>query len=442
MSSDRIDLLERQLEREKLARLELENEIEQRARKLFSLYEYHQNVFDSINVAIFTLGRDGEIKSLNRFAQSNFLKTSENIIGHNILEFILNFENEISDLNDLINKDIQVTFRTFDKQSTIETSGRISHLNPGALDESIILTLSDISEILRKDKEIKNLQDHLIESAYRDGVAENAVSILHNIGNILTTIIFNVSQKDIIDDLSLTPSVLSRVAATLSSIKTTDDFKNYIMTDVKAIQLPRLIEELAKNSSKNETQINEILSTVKAKCLDIAEIIKTQQQYANFRDKSKTKILAREIVSDCLTLHKEKIKKREININIESFPLVEIFMDKIGLAQTISNAIVNAIEAIDERFSKDPTYNDKTINISASVNENSLVILFSDNGCGIPAEILSKLFIFGYSTKKRSSGFGLHNCANYMNSNNGKIEIQSKGLNQGATTILTCPLFK
>lgn len=63
-----------------------------------------------------------------------------------------------------------------------------------------------------------------------------------------------------------------------------------------------------------------------------------------------------------------------------------------------------------------------------------------DNGIGILPENLTKIFTFGFTTKKSGHGFGMHTSANFTNEIGGKLSADSMGLNQGATITLIFPI--
>jgi len=82
----------------------------------------------------------------------------------------------------------------------------------------------------------------------------------------------------------------------------------------------------------------------------------------------------------------------------------------------------------------------RRISISASNSDSeNFSISISDNGIGIAAENIVKLFTFGFTTRKRGKGFGLHSCANTARELGGSIEAHSEGLGKGATFVLTLP---
>jgi signal transduction histidine kinase len=54
------------------------------------------------------------------------------------------------------------------------------------------------------------------------------------------------------------------------------------------------------------------------------------------------------------------------------------------------------------------------------------VIRVADNGSGMPAEIVEKIFIPFFSTKKSGSGIGLSLCKQIMMLHKGNIQVQSR----------------
>lgn len=93
----------------------------------------------------------------------------------------------------------------------------------------------------------------------------------------------------------------------------------------------------------------------------------------------------------------------------------------INLAeQVLINLLVNAIEAV-------KNVANPLISLSADVLINGKIIVkIIDNGKGIPKEILDKIFVPFFSTKKNGSGIGLTLCKQIMMLHHGNIQVQSK----------------
>ncbi len=94
-------------------------------------------------------------------------------------------------------------------------------------------------------------------------------------------------------------------------------------------------------------------------------------------------------------------------------------VDTALIEQVLINLIVNAMEAVKERP-------DPRIVLSAFEADNhKTVIRVSDNGAGMSEEIMDKIFIPFFSTKKNGSGIGLSLCKQIMMLHKGNIQVQS-----------------
>jgi len=63
-----------------------------------------------------------------------------------------------------------------------------------------------------------------------------------------------------------------------------------------------------------------------------------------------------------------------------------------------------------------------------------------DNGVGIPAENMSRIFGHGFTTRKEGHGFGLHSGALAAQEMGGTLTASSEGLGKGACFILELPI--
>jgi signal transduction histidine kinase len=67
-------------------------------------------------------------------------------------------------------------------------------------------------------------------------------------------------------------------------------------------------------------------------------------------------------------------------------------------------------------------------------------IAVMDNGVGIPAENLTRIFNHGFTTRKDGHGFGLHSGALAAKEMGGALRVHSDGPGLGATFTLELPL--
>ena len=110
------------------------------------------------------------------------------------------------------------------------------------------------------------------------------------------------------------------------------------------------------------------------------------------------------------------------NIDLEVIlkdPLMDINADASLVEQVMINLILNAVEAV--KGKKEPR-----ITLSAFLNSGKRpIIRVSDNGIGIPVELMDKIFIPFFSTRKNGNGIGLSLCKQIMMLHRGNIHVQS-----------------
>jgi len=76
--------------------------------------------------------------------------------------------------------------------------------------------------------------------------------------------------------------------------------------------------------------------------------------------------------------------------------------------------------------------------VSVREKESDYVVEISDNGSGIPPEILAKLFEPYFTSKRNGMGLGLASTLNIIQSHRGTVDVRSK-LDVGTTFTITFP---
>ena len=114
------------------------------------------------------------------------------------------------------------------------------------------------------------------------------------------------------------------------------------------------------------------------------------------------------------TLEKKQI---ELDIIIKDLALV-VDIDINLVEQVLINLLINAVEAVKDN-------QQPRIILSAEAQNNKTIIKVSDNGIGMSAELVDKIFIPFFSTRKTGSGIGLSLCKQIMLLHKGNIQVQS-----------------
>lgn len=111
-------------------------------------------------------------------------------------------------------------------------------------------------------------------------------------------------------------------------------------------------------------------------------------------------------------------KRIELRLSVPN-PDLELLADNALVEQMLINLVKNSVEAMDG--GRKPI-----IEISVYLDaRDKTVIEVADNGPGIAAEILDKIFIPFFTTKKEGSGIGLCLCRQIMRLHNGSISVVS-----------------
>lgn len=108
----------------------------------------------------------------------------------------------------------------------------------------------------------------------------------------------------------------------------------------------------------------------------------------------------------------------ELEVIIKDLTLA-INVDVSLIEQVLINVLVNAVEAVKDNATP-------RITLTAELQANHKVIIkINDNGVGMPAELIDKIFIPFFSTRKTGSGIGLSLCKQIMLLHRGNIQVQS-----------------
>ncbi|MCO5950375.1 sensor histidine kinase [Mucilaginibacter flavidus] len=194
----------------------------------------------------------------------------------------------------------------------------------------------------------------------------------------------------------------------------------------------RLQSPEIKNSPVS-TQMEDLelgIDTIKRRSEGLLKFTESYRSLNKITKLDLTKILVRNLFESLNRLMRPTLEKKHIELEIIlRDPTLAIEADLNLIEQVMINLLVNAIEAVKDRESP-------TLTLSAEVlSNNKTLVKVSDNGLGMPPELLDKIFIPFFSTRKSGSGIGLSLCKQIMLLHKGNIQVQStQGM--GATFIL------
>jgi PAS domain S-box-containing protein len=142
-----------------------------------------------------------------------------------------------------------------------------------------------------------------------------------------------------------------------------------------------------------------------------------------------------ELVQRTLHLHAYSLRKSNITVDfLRDNSIPSVTGDAHQLMQVFLNLILNAEQAMREVRDRG------TLRIRLERRDHSVVVVFQDDGPGIPPDIVPNIFDPFYTTKRpgRGTGLGLSICKAILREHNGNVEATS-GPGGGAVFTVTLP---
>jgi signal transduction histidine kinase len=287
------------------------------------------------------------------------------------------------------------------------------------------------TRLLRTQAELQEAHQALVRASRQAGMAEVASSVLHNVGNVLNSV--NVSAN-LLDERIQTSkaSGLARVAAMLE--EQGDQLGSFITSDDRGKRLPAYLAQLSSQLlADREAALKELASLVKS-VEHIKDIVRMQQSYATHGGVVESVAVA-DLVNDSVRLNAEAFSRHGVTLACEFEEVPAITVDKHRVLQILVNLIRNAKYACE-----DSGRSDKRITIRVTRCAIGVAIAVVDNGVGILAENMSRIFSHGFTTRPGGHGFGLHSAALAAQELKGALRVASDGPGCGATFRLELPI--
>jgi PAS domain S-box-containing protein len=288
----------------------------------------------------------------------------------------------------------------------------------------------DITAIKEAEEKLDQVHKQLLEASRQAGMAEVATSVLHNVGNVLNSV--NVASSCVAENLKKSKSAnLAKVVAMLHEHES--DLGNFIINDPKGKQIPAYLSHLAEHLAIEQTATLNELALLQKNIEHIKDIVAMQQNYAKCAGVSE-KIAVSELVEDAIQMNVGAMERHKIEIAREYLVTPIISVEKHKVLQILVNLIRNAKYACD-----DAERQDKKITLRVTDGDGRIHISVIDNGVGIPAENMTRIFNYGFTTRKEGHGYGLHSGALAAKEIGGTVKAFSEGIGRGATFTLELP---
>jgi PAS domain S-box-containing protein len=290
----------------------------------------------------------------------------------------------------------------------------------------------DVTDEKRIEAELDKAHKDLVDASRVAGMAEVATGVLHNVGNVLNSL--NVSASVIATGLRQSKAEsLVRIAALLHEHD--GDLARFLTSDPKGKRVPEFITSLAQHSVEERDRLLQEIKSLQKNIDHIKEIVAMQQAYATMVGVVEA-LDPVTLLEDALRMNAGALHRHDVKVERDYQPVPRIIGEKAKVLQILVNLIRNAKYACDEGGSSDKSM---TLRLRAAGPERVQLIV-ADNGIGIPAENLSRIFQHGFTTRSNGHGFGLHSAANAAREMKGTLTAKSDGPHTGATFTLELPV--
>jgi two-component system nitrogen regulation sensor histidine kinase NtrY len=162
------------------------------------------------------------------------------------------------------------------------------------------------------------------------------------------------------------------------------------------------------------------IETIRRRSEGLLKFAETYRNLNKIVSPNRKRIYVRDLFENLHHLMLPTLEQKNIDIEIIlKDPDLWLDADASLIEQVLINLVVNAIEAVKDKA-------EPHIILSAtSTSNNKVLIKVTDNGGGISNELIDKIFIPFFSTRKNGSGIGLSLCKQIMMLHKGNIQVHS-----------------
>jgi signal transduction histidine kinase len=317
-------------------------------------------------------------------------------------------------------------------------------------DGAYLVRLNDIATLslegIRMFQERELYQERL-QGAREEGMLQVSTGIIHNIGNAVTVAklsVLDLKEKHPAVEDSPESLILGEILPRMEEKLAAGSLAEFLGADPQGRRYLPAMRELLQHNQGTRKAALENLRSLSEKLYHISEIIELQQRFMGELGTENLASLGT-VMQSSIKIFEETCNKRGVAIRPHIEPTPEVVIDTSMMTQVFMNLIKNAVEAMEGEGKPEKGYRlELNVRSDERGGQPGVVAEISDNGPGIPEEIRTRIFEFGFSTKeqgKASRGYGLHSCRDTVKKYGGAIEIDSE-LGKGTTFRLFLPAGK
>jgi len=352
--------------------------------KVVAARDYTDSIIKSMTDALIVIDPDARIKTINKTTSDLLGYKEKELMGKSFVD-ILEEEEEVSIFKGSRLKKLieQGAIRDYDMKYRTKKGEVIPVSFSGSVMRDNDSRLIGIIGIARDIREIKRLQDELIQSAKMAAIGELASGIAHEIRN----------------PLAIMATSAQYLQGKLAPHDSKREFTEVIDKNIKAI----------------DTIVKRMLDLARPPSLELLSININR------------------LIDETYRLIRGKSSEQRVKIIREySWGLPRITVDEKRLGEVFLNLMMNALQAMPEGGSL-------RISTDFHQKENLISIQFRDNGEGIPPDYQKQIFNPFFTSRKKGVGLGLSLSQRTINDHHGTIEVHSQ-VGKGTTFTIKLPV--
>lgn len=206
------------------------------------------------------------------------------------------------------------------------------------------------------------------------------------------------------------------------------DGNNYIgKIDLASNLINSELEEKSPNMDEIKTQTQNVLILRKS----LAQLFKRLEPFGGKKRGHPTDIILEEAILNMFELHKTELTTNKISYSLPTSQTV-VKLDESDIQTIILNLLQNSIYWLGQRNNED-----KQIAVTIERVEDSISVIFSDNGPGVKEENIKSIFDPYFSSKQNGIGLGLTIVGEIITEYDGSLSLVDNGSLDGASFQIT-----
>lgn len=312
---------------------------------------------------------------------------------------------------DLINNAFKKLFKLASLQN-------INQLNSIDIDLPKVLTRlkGDTADLIKLSVENEILQLSIRSTEFK---LRNEEFMLVSVQNIY----FELEEKEMESWQKLTKVLTHEIMNSITPISSLASTMKEILNDQNGQPIPKenIDNELIEN-------IHDSLNIIERRSQGLLNFVDIYRNLTRIPKPNFRHFLVQDLLNTVIELHRQKISKSQINCMVKVVPEnLMLLADPDLIEQVLINLFINAMHATAD------IENPKILFLAEELNGKTLIHVV-DNGKGIKPDMMEKIFIPFFTSKKDGSGIGLSLSRQIMFLHKGFISASSE---EGKDTVFT-----